>query len=225
MSDRVADELLQASLLRHGADAPRAGWKVALNVPAVQTKLGLSRAVAAPLFALDIHSDGAQLSPRPDAQIHVEAELAVRLKADVTEPKTSDELRALVECYAPCLELVDYARPRDGLPAMFSHSFFHAGLVLGAWQSAASFEPLAPELPSAVTAQGVRFPRLADTVPADVIDALRDLLVRVLAAGATLRSGELVICGSYIQPVPLPQGASVRVSYGLSHAPLSISRV
>jgi 2-keto-4-pentenoate hydratase len=95
MSDRIADELLSALLLERGASAPRAGWKVALNVPAVQRKLGLTRVVAAPLFALQVHRTEAQLNPAPAVQLHVEAELAVRLKANITELKTRDELRGL----------------------------------------------------------------------------------------------------------------------------------
>src|SRR5690349_2504367 len=136
MSDRAADEVLRALLTREGTAVPRAGWKVALNVPSVQRRLGLSRALAAPLSALQVHANGAALQVPADALLHVEAELALRLNADVTELKTTAELRALIESYAPCLELVDYKHPRGDLQAMFAHSFFHAGLVLGAWQSA-----------------------------------------------------------------------------------------
>jgi 2-keto-4-pentenoate hydratase len=225
MSDQTADELLRALLTRRGTDAHRAGWKVALNVPGVQRRLGLSRSLAAPLFQLEVHSNGAALALPADSALHVEAELALRLKNDVTEPKTTTELCALVDSYAPCLELVDYKHPRGDLAAMFAHSFFHAGVVLGDWQSADVFEALRPDYPNAIDSGGHSYPRQPETVPDDVLEALRVLVDRVLAAGATLRGGELVICGSYIEPVPLPAGASVRVHYGLTHAPLSVSRV
>ena len=225
MSDQTADELLRALLTRRGPDAPRAGWKVALNVPSVQRRLGLSRSLAAPLFQLALQENGTALALPADSAVHVEAELALRLKCDVSAPKTSAELRPLVDSYAPCLELVDYNKPRGDLEAMFAHSFFHAGLVLGDWQAADVFEPLRPDYPNATDSRGKPYARQTDTVPEDVLEALSVLVDRVLAAGATLRASEIVICGSYIEPVPLPVGASVRVSYGLTHAPLSVSRV
>lgn len=223
MSDQSADLLLREVLDRRSKEA-RTGWKVALNVPSMQRRLGLTRAVAAPIYTLDIAENGARLVVPAEARLHVEAELAVRLKADLLAPKTAEELRAWVACYAPALELVDYQKSRDGLSAMFGHSFFHAGVVLGDWQSADAFEALSPDLPTAVDADGRRYPRLADTVPLDVLEALAGLLQRVLAAGATLRAGEIVICGSYIEPVPLLPGKVVSVSYGLAHAQLSIGR-
>lgn len=225
MSDQTADELLRALLARRGTDVPRAGWKVALNVPGVQRRLGLSRSLAAPLFQLQVQSNGAALALPQDTLLHVEAELALRLRTDVTESKSTDVLRALVDSYALCLELVDYNKPRDNLDAMFAHSFFHAGVVLGEWQGAHAFEALRSDYPNATDSSGKPYPRHADTVPADIVEALRILADRVLAAGATLRAGEVVICGSYIDPVPLPVGARVCVNYGLTHAPLSVSRV
>lgn len=225
MSDQTADALLRELLARRGAEVTRAGWKVAINVPSVQRRLGLSRALAAPLFQLDVQPNGVALTLPAESKLHVEAELALRLKGDIREPKSSDTLRTLVDSYAPCLELVDYQKPRGDLAAMFAHSFFHAGVVLGDWQSADVFDALRPDYPNATHVSGRRYARQPEVVPIDVIEALSVLVDRVLGAGATLRSGELVICGSYIEPVPLEPGESVRVDYGLAHAPLSVSRV
>ena len=73
MSDQTAVEALRALLARN-PERPD-GWKVALNFPAVQRKLGLSHALAAPLLRLQTHTS----VPQPSSgRVHVEAELALK---------------------------------------------------------------------------------------------------------------------------------------------------
>ncbi|MET0284512.1 MAG: hypothetical protein ABW352_08590 [Polyangiales bacterium] len=209
MPDRIAVDALTTLLAAEPALADHAaGWKVALNFPGVQRKLGLTHALAAPLRSLQTYSPGDSLSPA----VHVEAEVALRLAADVRS--ASEPL--VVEWAAPCLELVDYALSRDGLGAMFAHSFFHAGIVLG------TPCPLAKlSLPTPYPRAGER-ERLPGSVPDDLLDALDGLRALVIAAGGALRKGQLVLCGSYIEPVPLAQ--RVDVDFGPALGTLSISR-
>lgn len=213
MSDRAAVDALTALLERDPALArDAAGWKVALNFPAVQRKLGLSHALAAPLASLQTYPSGSSMEPASSQRIHVEAELALRLAADAR--RESDPL--VVESAAPCLELVDYALPRSDLAAMFAHSFFHAGIVLGAARPLAQLTLAAP-----YPRTGDR-ERLPGCVPDDVLDALAGLRTCVLAAGGVLRKGQLVLCGSYIEPVEL--GTPVDVDFGPQLGTLSIAR-
>jgi 2-oxo-hept-3-ene-1,7-dioate hydratase len=129
-----------------------------------------------------------------------------------------------VESYAPCLELVDYALPKRDLATMFAHSFFHAGLILGAPVPAQSFAPLPPALPSVHGGAGQTRTPSGATVPSDVVVALHGLVERVLEAGGALRRGQVVLCGSYIEPMPLLPGSTVRADFGPLLSPLSVSR-
>jgi 2-keto-4-pentenoate hydratase len=213
MPDRIAVDALTTLLTGAPAVADgAAGWKVALNFPAVQRKLGLTHALAAPLPSLQTYSSGERLGPTASPRLHVEAELALRLGADVRTLSAP----LVVAWAAPCLELVDYALPRDGLTAMFAHSFFHAGVVLGAPRALAEVT-----LPQPYPRVGER-ERLPGCVPDDVLDALQDLRALVIAAGGTLRKGQLVLCGSYIEPAPLME--RVDVDFGPALGTLSIAR-
>ncbi len=212
MSDQTAIDTLHALLERNPALATdAAGWKVALNFRAVQQKLGLTHSLAAPLARLQTYASGARLEHASD-QLVVEAELALKLAADARG--ASDPL--VVEWAAPCLEVLDYALPRNDLATMFGHTFFHVGIMLGAPRPLEQVELLAP-YPRSGSAQ-----RLVGTVPDDVLDALDSLRARVIEAGGMLRKGQLVLCGSYIEPQPLV--TALEVDYGPRLGALAISR-
>jgi 2-keto-4-pentenoate hydratase len=212
MSDLLAAEALRAQLSRLLMPA---GWKVAFNVAAVQQKLGITHALAAPLPSLHNYPSGARVEVGDERKLHVEAELALQLAADVRN--AHDPLA--VDGVAPCLELVDYSHPRGDIATMSAHSFFHHGIVLGHLRPLAQLPALPPGLPRAGT-----HARLPGLVPDDVLDALAGLSARVLEAGGMLRRGQLVLCGSYIDPIALAPGQRIEVDYGPELGTLSIAR-
>lgn len=212
MSEQIAVEALRALIIEWPEPA---GWKVAFNVKAVQEKLGVTRALAAPLPTLRTYAPGATMDVAVERRIHVEAELVLRMGADVR--RAGDPLVA--DGVAPCLELVDYALPRTDLATMFTHSFFHAGVVLGAWRPLAQLPELQPGYPR--TGSHHRQP---DQVPDDILDALAGAAERIFDAGGTLRRGQLILCGSFIEPAPLVPGQAITVDYGPALGTLSIAR-
>jgi 2-keto-4-pentenoate hydratase len=225
VSDRSAIVVLRQQLESPSTpSAPPAAWKVAVNFAAFQRRLGLTHSLAAPIDSLSIHASGAELPSAAARLLHVEAEIALRLGIDLDASSTEDTVRASIESYAPCLELVDYALPRSGLPALFAHSFFHAGVVLGPSVARDAFVTLPRDLPSASDGRGTLHPRVADTVPDDLAHALQSVLERALEAGTQLYRGQLLLCGSYIEPLPLAPGARVKVDYGPTHGHLTIAR-
>jgi len=220
MSDRAALQALQRLLSLSDTTQPSFGWKVALNVRAVQQRLGLTHSLAAPLSGTR-YAHGSRARFAQDSQIHVEAELGLTLACDIREPLPLEELRAAVASYRPCLELVDYALPRGDLAAMFGHAFFHAGVVLGEPLAPAALASFRPPLPRLTSTQGGMCERVVGTVPDDVVLALQGVVERVLEAGGWLTSGQLVLCGSYVDPLPLPPGATVSADYGSASLVLS----
>jgi 2-keto-4-pentenoate hydratase len=225
MTNRAASAALHERLHGPGGLTEQpAAWKVALNFAAFQKRLALTHALAAPIAQLSLYESGSTLASGPGRLLHVEAEIAIRLAANLDASSTDDELHSSIESYAPCLELVDYALPRDGFDAMFAHSFFHAGVVLGTSVLRDAFSPLPTGLPVASGAGGAQHGPVVGTVPADLRSALRGVLARAAEAGTQLFCGQLVLCGSYIDPIPLPPGARVTVDYGPHHAALEIGR-
>lgn len=225
MTDKAARAALRQRVHGPSGSTERpAAWKVALNFAAFQQRLGLTHALAAPIARLAVHDSGHTLPGGPGRLLHVEAEIAIRLAADLDASSTGDAVRTSIESYTPCLELVDYALPRDGLDAMFAHSFFHAGVVLGASVPRDALAPLRATLPNARDALGAQRGPVAGTVPADLTEALQGVLARALEADTQLFSGQLVLCGSYIDPIALPPGARVTVDYGPHLSALEIAR-
>jgi 2-keto-4-pentenoate hydratase len=220
MSDQGAIEALAARLARNpelkdGA----AGWKVSLNFTAWQEKLGLTHALAAPIPRWQIYENSQQISVDHDRRINIEAELALTLGADI---KTSSD-PLIVESVRPVLELVDYTYPIGDLPTMFAHSFFHAGVVLG------SERPLTkrPDFPVGfpqVCKGDTTHARVSGTVPDDILKALGQLSQRVLEAGASLRRGQLILCGSYAEPMALGPGENIEANFGEEFGTLAIAR-
>jgi 2-keto-4-pentenoate hydratase len=151
-----------------------------------------------------------------DSQVFVEAEVCVRFGRALRDASSLDQLRGSIAEYRPCLELLDYARPRGDLRELFEHAFFHAGIVLGRVVTAEQVAVLSAGLPRAVGADGQAHGRLDFAVPSDVMLAVQRAVELILSAGGSVRSGQLLLCGSYIEPVALPHGASVRAEYGFA---------
>jgi 2-keto-4-pentenoate hydratase len=223
MSDAQALADLRAAIQTRDGREPY-GWKVAINATSAQRRLGLSRSLAAPIDGARIEASGALCSYATSSHIYLEAELGLLLGSDVTQALSLPELRSCIAAYVPCLELVDYALPKRDLKSMLAHSFFHAGVVLGSQRSAQDFVAVAPPFPQVLAAGKVVRSRAEDAVPDDVAVVLQQLAEWVLAAGGTLRRGQLVMCGSYIEPVPFPSGASLCVEYGIPYQAISLTR-
>jgi 2-keto-4-pentenoate hydratase len=220
MSDQLAIEALAARLERNPElRSEAAGWKVSLNFRVWQEKLGLTHALAAPIPRLQAYKNGQQISVGPDRRIHIEAELALKLGADIRT--SSDPL--VIESVQPVLELVDYTYPVGDLPTMFSHSFFHAGVVLGAERPLEKLPPFPARLPH-VRMGDTTHARVPGTVPDDILKALGQLSQRVFEAGGTLRRGQLILCGSYAEPMALSVGERIEANFGDEIGTLSVAR-
>ena len=220
MSDQLAVEALIARFEQSPElvnEAP--AWKVSLNFSEWQQKLGLSHALAAPIARLRTYSNGERVSVASDRKIHIEAEIALRLGADVC--RASDPL--IVDSLQPCLELVDYTFPFGDLSTLFSHSFFHAGVVLGLEHPLAHLPSFGPALPC-VRNGGTTHERVPGTVPNNILVALGSLSERVLEAGGSLHRGQLVLCGSYAQPIAFGEGECVEADFGDRLGKLSVKR-
>lgn len=190
----------------------RVGWKVALNVPAIQKQLGLDGWVLGALPAEGV-LDEPRFQIAPDRKIHLEAEIAIRLGTSLPSLATPEEAAESIEAYAAAVELVDYALPTsEGLTGISAHSFFHAA----SWVSAAhgGFHPIGPEFP-VVFRNGERVadaaPELALNDPAPIALGAAALLERY---DERLDGGDWIFCGSLIQPVEASAGDVFEIDYG-----------
>ncbi len=190
----------------------RVGWKVAMNVPAVQKQLGLDGWVVGALPAEGVLDEPVFRTPA-DSKIHIEAEIAIRLGTSLPSLASTEEAVECIEGFAPAIEIVDYGLPTDGgLAGISAHSFFHAGSWICG--TLGSFCPIAPEFPVVFrndekVADAV--PELALNDPAPIALGTAALLERY---GEHLNGGDWILCGSLIQPVQAAPGDVFTIDFG-----------
>jgi len=193
---------------------PRAGWKVGLNFPEVRAAVGVSDVVVGWIDGARVLRSGATMAVPTDARLHVEAEICLRVAHAIAADASADVAWQGIDVMAPALEVVDYARSSANLAAMVTHCLFHEATVLGAQTGARAHAELGTRLPE-VTLNGTAVgPPRNDTVPAE-LGGLVAAVARLLGEhGQALEAGDLLLCGSYTNPVAVTAGDVVAADFG-----------
>ena len=189
------------------AGAERVGWKIGLNVPEIQVRLGLREPVIGHLTSATQLQSGATYPAGDAAELMAEPEVALELGRGVNGDADEDEAREAIAGYGPAIELVDVGRPPADLEGIVSGNIFHRAFVLG------------PSLP-AFPAEGVEAvvsvnggERARRDAPDDFAEVVT-LVARLLdAVGQSLEAGDRIIAGSLTPQVPV--GSSDRLAVDL----------
>jgi 2-keto-4-pentenoate hydratase len=199
-ADRVARGL-EAQL----AGAPDViGWKLGLNVPAVQRQLGLERPVIGHLTAAAVIEDGSTHSLAGGTRVCVEPEVAIHLGEG-----------GEIEGLGPAIELVDLDPSISELQAILAGNVFHRGVVLGPIRAGVGPADLAA-LTATVTRNGTveqraEFSKTGEQ-PGNVVRLVSERLALV---GNELGAGQVIIAGALTPVVPVAPGDHVEVDLGL----------
>lgn len=178
--------------------AGRVGWKIGLNVPAVQEKLGIDRSVVGHLTtATLLGADGAHSlagAQKPMA----EPEIAIEVGPDGT-----------IAGLAAAIEVADIDRPLEDVGHMVATNIFHRAVAIGPSAQLSS----ADGIQAVLTVNGEQVAS-ADAGATDLgaIIALVDETLR--AAGESLQAGDRIIAGSLTQPAAVKPGDTARVELG-----------
>ena len=163
----------------------RVGWKIGLNVPEVQQKLGLERSVVGNLTSATLLRPGASHSLAGTENPKVEPEIAIEVGADGS-----------IAGLAAAIEVVDFDRPVDDAYEIVSTNIFHRAVAI-----ASSEHDVSPEgLTAALSLDGEE----RESAPADKFDlpAIVALVDETLAAAdESLEVGDRIIAGSLTTPV------------------------
>jgi 2-keto-4-pentenoate hydratase len=206
----------QIALLRArmNASMPRLGWKVGINVPEVQRKLGLEHSLVGWLDADRLFSSGATVAIPTGGNLHVEPELCLRMVKPVTSLADREAAVAAVGAIAPALELVDYARPASGLDDVVRGSMFHFACTLGDWQPPRASLDIASSV--SLRVDGVASaPARSDLVPAHLADLVLFVAKLLSEAGEQIVAGDHILSGSFTaKAVALRAGQSAEATLG-----------
>jgi 2-keto-4-pentenoate hydratase len=217
--DRGMERLLATLRGAWAAGTPRIGWKIGINDPAVQKRLGLDAAIVGVLHADRVVGSGGTRTVRAGAKLAAEAEIAVTIGRDVDGNVSLDGARTAIVAVAPAIELVDYAQPT---PAdLLGHNIFHDAVVFGAEHDPAIVVSLGSEWP--ILRRNGEVARLPEPSLAtgDVATIVRHVAVTLARHSERLTAGERIICGSCVQPLPVAAGDSLEADFG----PLGFARV
>jgi 2-keto-4-pentenoate hydratase len=183
---------LRRRMLDDGA-APL-GWKVGLNPPAIQAKLGLDGPVVGFLTDSTLVESGSTWAlPSADANVVVEPEVGIEIGAD----------GASVAALMPALEVVEFDRPLEEIEQVLGEDIFHRAVVLGPRR--------AIDAPGAARVTR-NDEQVHDIDASGAVDGILEAVARRLGdAGEQLRPGDIVIAGALAAPVPVSPGDRVRL--------------
>ena len=220
---RVQIEKLRAGMQRQleirqqaiAAGVASAGWKVAINVPEVQRRLGLPHAALGWIRGDRVLTSGAEIAAPSGSQLCVEAEAAVRIDGPVPPRASVAVARGSIDAVYPALELVDYARPSASLDDLLSHSVFHAGCVLGSPLTLEDWERLPRDRPRLFIGDTQIARTRHDLVPDD-LGRVVSFVARYLShLDLALESGDLILAGCYMdRATPVRDDQRVCADFG-----------
>lgn len=180
------------------------GWKIGLNVAAVQTHFGLHVPCVGWLDGRRILASGAVVDFLPDVKMRVEPEVCLRVGAG-----------GRLEAIAPALELVDFSTPPKDLFELLSSSILHVAAVVGDFVAPDRGVGLGTRWPR-LEVTGQPSPPLGDGLVAADLQTAVDFVGGMLARfGEALAPGDLILAGSYAAAVPpLDRGARAEADFG-----------
>lgn len=192
----------------------RVGWKIGFNDPAVQERMGLDQTLVGHLLRSRVVPCRGTCTLPEGARGMLEAEVAIELGADVAPGSTRNEARAAIARLLPALEVVDFSRSFDGIDTILGHDIFQEAVVFGregSGRAGASLDGITAH----VTHNGAH---AADgnlsLIPADLGEVVRHVADVLGELGERLQSGERIIAGSLIKPLPVQPGDEVAFDMG-----------
>ncbi|MGI8460970.1 MAG: hypothetical protein ACR2OC_04925 [Solirubrobacterales bacterium] len=192
---------MKSLLARRAADieagAEPVGWKIGLNVPEVQQRLGLEGPVVGYLTSEGLIAPGETISIEAWKVPMIEPEVAIRVGED-----------GEVAVISPALELVDIDRPLDDIVGVLEGNVFHRGVCFGAEAPGDALAGASCRL----VVDGVE-ERATDELidAAEILAYVRGFLAR---HGVTLAPGERIIAGSLTPPVSLEPDRRIELDLG-----------
>jgi 2-keto-4-pentenoate hydratase len=192
---------VQLARLRDASDE-RIGWKIGMNAPAFQEKVGLDGSLVGQLFGSRVLASGGTYPLGGAVNPRIEPEVAVLVGSDGVS----------VGSVAPALEIVDLDGPLEEIEEALAGNIFHRAVVLGAWV----------EGPSGLTAAGEGGLFVDDSaagttggVTVSELEAVVRYVAAYLAAfGELLRPGDRVITGTLAPPPAVSAGELWRFDAG-----------
>jgi 2-keto-4-pentenoate hydratase len=199
---------VRAALVADGAKP--IGWKAGFGATEWLERFGLEGPLVGFLTDASVIADDDMVDISGWARAVAEPELAVTLGADLTPPIDVGATRAAIRSIGPAIELADIDPPPELLEEILSGNIFHRGVVLGPSDLDRAGADLIG-LEARIRQDGreeIRTDQL-EISTGRVIEVVTHLASLLAAHEITMKSGEIVICGSVVPPIALAPGALI----------------
>jgi 2-keto-4-pentenoate hydratase len=206
---------LRAALARREAElsagARPLGWKIGINVPEVQRRLGLEAPVIGYLTTATELASSAERSLAGMTRPAVEPEVAVHLGGPVAADADPAAVRQAIAGLGAAIELVDVDLPFEDVETIVAGNVFHRGVIFGPPDTARAGGSL-DGLKVRVTRNSAQ-EAAADVAEAgdDPVEVVRHVAGLLAPLGVSLEPGDRIIAGSLATPLPVEPGDSIEV--------------
>ncbi|MFP4274425.1 MAG: 2-keto-4-pentenoate hydratase [Paracoccaceae bacterium] len=203
-----------------------AGWKIAVNAPALMAHFGVTEPASGRVFAQLRQDAPARRKASDFRDFAYEPEIAAvmdRTLSPQAAPFTRDDVAGAVARFVPALELLDLrgaTMPTMHLPDVVAQNITNAGAVIGGPGIAPdALDPA--QLHTRVQVNGAEALSVTGGAPQHPLDAVTWLANHLAGRGLSLEAGQIVLCGTHapIAPVSGPAEIVVEMS-GLGAASL-----
>jgi 2-keto-4-pentenoate hydratase len=213
LDPRIAEGMREQLALRRSrirAGERPLGWKVGFGSPAAFEKLAIDRPLVGFLTDAGLLADGAEVPVGDWVAPALEAEIAVRVGADVPGDASRDAVRDAIAAAAAAIELADVHPPPEDVGAILAGNVFHRHVVLGSFDTAGRD---ADGVSCRVLRDGIEIASTDDpaALTGEIAEVVRLTAGLLAACGETLRAGDVVITGAVVSPVPVAPGERYRV--------------
>jgi 2-keto-4-pentenoate hydratase len=186
-----------------------AGWKVGFGAPAALELMQITAPLPGFLTDFTMYESGATVDASGWGKPLIEFEVAVYLGSDLGPGATDDEARAAISAVGAAIELADVDLPigPDQVEEIVAGDIFHTGVIFGEPDQGRAGLDIAG-LTARIVIDGVERAATSDlqAITGSYPRIVADVASTLAAMGETLRSGDVIITGSVIPPVPLEEG-------------------
>lgn len=194
------------------------GWKIGPTKQAKLTAYDIDEPLIAPVFASKCYTDGARFPIHMPHRPKLEAEIALRLGADIDAQMAAggqSAIRDAVEAALPAVEVVSfrYFDPTSTAQKIVADGGANAGVIVG--DTALPFSKL-PDLSIDIARDGepVAKGSIGELLWGDILDSVVWLAQHHVLGNRGLRAGDMVFTGACTALVPIEPGQTVSVNFG-----------
>ncbi len=215
----LLQDAVAAGLVDAGVRGPVAGYKIAVNAPALMAHFGVEEPASGRVFADQCHDSGAGLPADGFADFAYEPEIAAVMGAPLRAgeaPFSRAAVAACIDRMVPALELLDLRGsnpPDQDLADVIAQNISNAGAVIGGPGIAPdALDPA--QVHTSVTIDAAPELSVTGAAPQHPLDAAHWLANHLARRGLSLAAGQIILCGTHapIRPVRGPARIDVAMS-------------